>query len=135
MTQTFTVKKTAAVTVVGYNMFTDENWKTSGQTRKINTIAIVGSTAVADCEFELKVGEKLLGTFINTKAGAAVAPVFEDFISVNGWAGKGMQISLTCTDAANANDVIVQIKMTNQTRRYSGRRSYNRRRRTYRRRY
>lgn len=135
MTNVFQVSKTAATCIVGYNMFQNETWNNVSYARKIKSFAIVGSTNVGDCAVDLKIGQRIVGTFYNTQGGANVVPEKEDTKFPNAYVKSGDQVQCIVTDAAAANPVIVEIAFDpvkrSSFRRWTGaRRSYSYRPRT-----
>ena len=99
----------AATAVVGYDLFQNETWNISSRRRAIQGIAAVGSTAINDCQFDLFVEDKKIGTFYNTRAGV-IAPLQEDAIPLGRiYVPPGSKISGIVTVAPAASPLIARV--------------------------
>lgn len=120
MTNEFSVSATAATAIVGYNFLQNEKWKSATYDRKISSISVVGSAAVADFQGELWVGEARKGVFWNTHAGAAIAPVKEDSRFPACLVPANAEVQFKVTDAPATNPVLVTICFVPAKKRKTG---------------
>lgn len=127
MTNAFQVVTAVGVAVVGYNMFEDESWKNVNYNRWISSFAIVGSTNPQDFAVELRVGQRLVGTFYNSTGGANIIPDDTDRKFVKAFVPRGQEIQCIVIDAAAGNSVVAEIKFDSANKKvYSYRRPYYR---------
>jgi len=62
----FTADNTAAVAIVGADLFTGETWARSPVDRVLNGIAYTGSAVIGDTEIEVFIDEVRVGSFFNS---------------------------------------------------------------------
>jgi len=62
----FTADVTAAVAIVGADLFTGEVWARTPQDRTLNGIAFTGSAVIGDAEIEVFIDEVRVGSFFNS---------------------------------------------------------------------
>ena len=62
----FTADNTAAVAVVGADLFSGETWARSPVNRVLNGIAYTGSAVIGDTEIEVFIDEVRVGSFFNS---------------------------------------------------------------------
>ena len=62
----FTADVTAAVGIVGADMFTGETWARSPVDRVLNGFAFTGSAVIGDAEVEVFIDEVRVGSFFNS---------------------------------------------------------------------
>ena len=110
MTNQFQVTKTAAEAVVGADLFQGEKFATATYGRKLASIAVVGSAAIADFAVELWAGEARKGLFLNSSAGAAIVPKKEDQKFPGALVPANSQLMCKVTDAAATNPVVIEVK-------------------------
>lgn len=102
--------------------------------RRITKIAMVGSTAVNDCQFELMVGGKHVGYFQNTHAALENIDHNTDVLNVDFFVPANSRIQFFCrAENAGANPVVIFMQFSPPKRTYTRRTSY--RRNNYRRNY
>jgi len=63
----YTADNTAAVAIVGADLFSGEVWARAPQDRMLNGVAFTGSAVVGDAEIELLIDEVRVGSFFNSK--------------------------------------------------------------------
>lgn len=67
----YLVEGSAATWAVDDNLLDDENWiNQDNWARRVTRIGVAGSDAIAECELELRYGERVVATFRNTTSGA-----------------------------------------------------------------
>ena len=62
----FTADNTAAVAIVGADLFSGEVWARTPQDRVLNGIAYTGSAVIGDTEIEVYIDEVRVGAFFNS---------------------------------------------------------------------
>jgi len=62
----FTADNTAAVAIVGADLFAGEVWARTPQDRTLNGIAYTGSAVIGDTEIEVYIDEVRVGSFFNS---------------------------------------------------------------------
>jgi len=62
----FTADNTAAVAIVGADLFAGETWARSPVDRVLNGIAYTGSAVIGDTEIEVFIDEVRVGSFFNS---------------------------------------------------------------------
>jgi len=62
----FTADVTAAVAIVGADLFTGEVWARTPQNRVLTGIAYTGSAVIGDTEIEVYIDEVRVGSFFNS---------------------------------------------------------------------
>jgi len=95
----FTSDVTAAVAIVGADLFTGEVWARTPQDRVLNGIAFTGSAVIGDCEIEVYIDEVRVGSFFNS---ALLTPQVDRDISPLESLGVpgGAQLRAVVVDAA-----------------------------------
>ena len=97
---------TAAVAIVGADLFDGETWGRAPRNRVITEFAMVGSTNPADTKIDLKVEETGIGSFFNTQGGANLVPQKDDIRVLNRYfVPANAQIRAIVTNAAATNAV------------------------------
>jgi len=62
----FTADNTAAVAIVGADLFSGEVWARTPQDRVLNGVAYTGSAVIGDTEIEVYIDEVRVGSFFNS---------------------------------------------------------------------
>lgn len=101
----------AATLTLGVDALRNERLNVSSRRRVLHGVAVVGSTAVNDCEIALYIEDYFVGNFRNTKAGAAVAIASqEDIVPVGPHAiPAGSKLSAIISVAVVGNPLIIQL--------------------------
>ena len=96
---TYTAANTAAVAIVGADLFVGEVWARSPQDRVLNGIAYTGSAVIGDTEIEVYIDEVRVGAFFNS---ALLTPqVDRDVVPLEGLGvPAGAQLRALVVDAA-----------------------------------
>lgn len=102
----YEVSVAAATAVLGYNMFQNQSWVTSGRTRRIVGFAVTGSAAAGDAAVDLKVGQFVVSTKYNTTTGF---PTRDHMVPLNAVVPAGELISCIVTDAPGTNPLNILI--------------------------
>jgi hypothetical protein len=111
----YTISNTAAVAIVGADLFGNEVWSRSPRNRVATSFAMVGSTNAGDTGVDLFIDETRIGTFMNTQGGANLVPQFDDFQSLEAlFIPAGAQLRCVVNDAAASNPVITTIRVEDQ---------------------
>lgn len=110
MTNEFQIVRTAAEAALGEDMLKDEKFNRTNYSRWLSSIAVVGSTNIGDCGFELFSGERRIGTFYNTAGGANLIPDDSDRKYPKSIVRASEGLSLICIDAAAGNNVVFELK-------------------------
>jgi hypothetical protein len=101
-----TVLESSAASAVGTDLLDGKKIQSSRRPRAVRFIGLVGSTAVADAAIDLFYGDKYVGTFYNTTAGAAKVPLAnQDLIPVGRglMCPPGVDLHAFITDAGTGN--------------------------------
>lgn len=101
---------TAAVAVVGYDLLTSEVENRQPYARTIVGVGCIGSAAIGDFEFELRVNGKSEGRFQNTTVGVGASnpgavAMDKDLKKVDIYVPANSRIEALVTDAATTNAV------------------------------
>ena len=101
----------AATLTLGVDALRNERLNVSSKNRVLRAVAVVGSTAVNDCEIALYIEDFFAGNFRNSKAGAAVAVAGnEDLVPIGPFAvPAGSKISALISIAVVGNPLIIQL--------------------------
>jgi len=83
--------------------------------RILKTIGLVGSTAIADFNIDLYAGQRHLGTFYNTTAGAAKVPIDVDRKEIQAFIPANSPLIARCGAAANAQNVVLELEFGTPT--------------------
>jgi len=99
----------AATAVVGYDLFQNTFWKTSGRRRVIRGLACKGSAAAGDTQVDILVGETTYSQLFNTSTGF---PNMDDvFPAGNIPVPPGSPISAIVRDAPATNPINMLIDL------------------------
>lgn len=103
---------TAAVAVVGADLWTGEVWARAPYDRILRSIAVAGSAVILDFEAALSIDEVRVGNFTNT---ALLAPQADRDTMDLGDLGvpAGAQLRLVVTDAAATSVINTQVELVN----------------------
>lgn len=105
----YQVSIAAATAVVGYDLFQNTFWKTSGRRRLIRGLACRGSAAAGDTQIDIMVGEVTVSTLYNTTTGF---PNMDDvFPAGNIPLPAGTPVSAIVRDAPATNPINVLIDL------------------------
>ncbi|GAI11294.1 unnamed protein product [marine sediment metagenome] len=101
----------AATLTLGVDALRNERMNVSSRRRVLRGVAVVGSTAINDCEIALYIEDFFVGNFRNTKGGAAVQVVAnEDIFPVGPHAiPAGSKLSAIISVAVVANPLMIQL--------------------------
>jgi hypothetical protein len=107
---TYMASSTAAVAIVGADLFDGETWSRSPRNRALVSFGMVGSTNPADTGVELRIDETRVGAFFNSRGGANLSPNKDDIFALeNLFIPAGAQVRCVVTDAAATNAVITAV--------------------------
>lgn len=97
----FTVPNTAAVAIVGADLFANRVWARSPRDRVIAQFGMVGSAVGGDMAVDLLIDETRVGEYMNSRGGAGLVPLKDDMIVLEDLLVQaGSQIRCIVTDAA-----------------------------------
>lgn len=95
----------AATAVLGYDLTTNQIWKTSSLDRALTGIALKGSAAANDTKVDVYVDSVKVGEFYNTSTGF---PNMDDVIPMDmNFVPAGANLSIIVTDAPSTNPINV----------------------------
>lgn len=104
----YEVSVAAATAVLGYNMFQNQPFQTSGRPRRIVGLAVTGSAAGGDAAVDLKIGSITVASKYNTTTGF---PTKDHVVPINAFIPPGELISCVVTDAPLTNPLNVLIEI------------------------
>ena len=111
----YTISNTAAVAIVGADLFNGETWARSPRNRVATGFAMVGSTNPGDTGVDLFVDETRIGAFMNTQGGANLVPNRDDMNDLEAlFIPAGAQLRCVVNDAAATNAVITTMRVEDQ---------------------
>jgi len=111
----YTIPNTAAVAIVGADLFAGETWGRSPRNRVATGFGIVGSAVAGDMAVDLFVDETRIGTFMNTRGGAGIVPNFDDMLHLERlFIPSGAQLRCVVTDAALTEIVRTTLRVEDQ---------------------
>jgi len=97
----FTVPNTAAVAIVGADLFANQVWARSPRDRVVSKFGMVGSAVGGDMAIDLLIDETRIGEYMNTRGGAGLVPNFDDMSVLEDLlVPAGAQLRCVVTDAA-----------------------------------
>ena len=101
----------AATLTLGVDALRNERMNVSSRRRVLRGVAVVGSTAINDCEVSIYIEDYFVGVFRNSQAGAAVSiNASEDIVPVGPHAiPAGSKITAIVSIAVVGNPLIVQL--------------------------
>lgn len=93
-----TIGTAAAVAVLGYNLLQNRpDVQTAGRNRTLRGFALTGSAVIGDCSVDIKVGDRVVGTFFNS---ALLTPqANRDIMPMSVFVPVGVPISAIVVDA------------------------------------
>lgn len=99
----------AATLILGVDALRNERMNVSSKPRQLRGVAVVGSTAINDCEVTLYIEDFIVGQFRNTRAGAAIQVLADQDIQPVGphFIPPGAKITARITDAVVGNPLII----------------------------
>lgn len=105
-----TVATAAAVAVLGYNLLQNRpDIQTAGRNRTLRGFAFTGSAVIGDCSVEIKVGERVVGTFFNS---ALLTPQADrDVQKMSVHCPIGSPVSVIVKDAPATSPVYVMLDL------------------------
>lgn len=92
----------AATAILGYDLFVNEIWKRRAGWRWLASLGLKGSTAGADTECELYIGETRIANVFNTTTGF---PDRDDAMPVGRYIPPNEEIRLVVVDAPATNPI------------------------------
>ncbi len=96
------VSVAAATAILGYDLLSNQNWRSKGVPRVLTGIGMTGSAAAGDTAIDLFIGDRKVATIFNTVTGFPtgdhVKPLLEGV-------PPGEQIAAIITDAAATNPI------------------------------
>jgi len=105
-----TVAVAAAVAVLGYNMLQNRpDIQSSGRARTLRGFALTGSAVIGDCSVDVKVGDRVVGTFFNS--GLLTPQADRDKMSMSVMVPAGVPVSVIVTDAPATNPLYAQLDL------------------------
>lgn len=100
----------AATAVLGYNMLQNRpDVQTAGRDRTLRGIALSGSAVLGDCSVDVKVQDRVVGTFFNS--GLLTPQKDRDFVAMAVHVPAGAPVSVIVTDAPATNILYVQLDL------------------------
>ena len=101
----------AATLTLGVDALRNERMNVSSRRRVLRGVAVVGSTAINDCEVSIYIEDFFVGRFRNSRAGAAVqVAANEDIVPVGPHAiPAGSKIVAIVSIAVVGNPLIIQL--------------------------
>lgn len=88
----------AATAVLGYNMLQNRpDIQSAGRTRTLRGFALTGSAVIGDASVDVKVGDRVVGTFYNS--GLLTPQADRDKMSMSVMVPAGVPVSVIVTDA------------------------------------
>jgi len=93
-----TVPTAAAVAVLGYNLLQNRpDIQSAGRDRTLRGFALTGSAVIGDCGVDIKVGDRVVGSFVNS---ALLTPNADrDVFKMSVFVPTGVPVSIIVTDA------------------------------------
>lgn len=93
-----TIGTAAAVAVLGYNLLQNRpDVQSAGRTRTLRGFALTGSAVIGDCSVDIKVGDRVVGTFFNS---ALLTPQSDrDVMPMSVMVPVGVPVSVIVVDA------------------------------------
>lgn len=108
---TYTSPVTAAVAVVGADLFEGKVWARSPADRVLQGVSYTGSAVVGDTEIEVFVDETRIGSYFNSKL---LTPNIDDMFAVgNLGVPAGALLRAMVLDAAATSIVYAQVQIAN----------------------
>ena len=102
----YTADRTAAIAIVGADLFDGEVWARAPQDRILTGIAYTGSAVIGDTEIEVYIDEVRVGSFFNSKL---LTPDGDDIMPLEDLGvPAGAQIRALVVDAAATSIVYAQ---------------------------
>jgi hypothetical protein len=100
----------AATLTVGVDAFRNERKNVTGRPRVITGIIIVGANAINEARIGLYVGDMLLGSFRNSRAGVAAPIVPDDVQGIgNRFVAAGDKIAAIVEVAPTVSPLLIQV--------------------------
>ncbi len=126
----------AATCVDEYDFADGEKWNKAAYPRNLRYAGLVGSTALGDTEIEINIGNQYHSNLFNTTVGASKVPTYLlDMLKIkNGLIRPNELLEVMCVDAADTQNVVLELDIGGM-RIPSPRRRRTTRRRRSRRRY
>jgi len=93
-----TIGVAAATAVLGYNVLQNRpDVQSAGRTRTLRGFALTGSAVIGDCSVDVKVGDRVVGTFYNS---ALLTPQSDrDVMPMSVHVPAGVPVSVIVVDA------------------------------------
>lgn len=93
-----TIGTAAATAVLGYNLLQNRpDVQSAGRTRTLRGFALTGSAVIGDCSVDVKVGDRVVGTFFNS---ALLTPqANRDVMPMSVHVPAGVPVSVIVADA------------------------------------
>lgn len=111
----YMVAATAAVAIVGANLFSTETWSRSPRPRLITEFGMTGSAVGGDTTVELEIDETRIGSFFNTRAGAGIVPNKDDMFPLERlYIPAGAELRCVVRDGATTEIVRMAIGIEDQ---------------------
>jgi len=105
----YTADITAALAIVGADVFNGERWARSPQDRALDGVGVCGSAVVGDTEVEIYIDEVRVGSFFNNKL---LVPNNEDLMPLESLGiPAGAQLSCVVVDAAATSILYVMVSI------------------------
>jgi hypothetical protein len=124
----FAGAETAAATAVGVDVLANESevWRMDSAKRILVSVAIVGSTNPGDCAFDVMIGNKLVGTVMNSRGGANLYPNRDDEQYIGKFVNSGAPVQLIVRSVSVGNPIVYYFRFK-PWRNIRRRRTYRRR--------
>ena len=95
----------AATAILGYDLATNQTWKTNGRNRRLVSVGLAGSAAALDSRVDIMIGEVKVGELYNSSTGAVQKDT--DMFRGGGILQGGTPISIIIVDAPATNPLNV----------------------------
>lgn len=105
-----TIGTAAAVAVLGYNLLQNRpDVQSAGRTRTLRGFAVTGSAVIGDASVDVKVGDRVVGTFFNS---ALLTPQADrDVQKMSVHVPPGSPVSVIVTDAPATSILYVMLDL------------------------
>jgi len=107
---TTTIGTPAATAALGYNLLQNRpDVQSSGRNRTLRGIALTGSAVIGDCSVDVKVGDRVVGTFFNS--GLLTPQANRDVMPLSVHVPTGVPVSVIVTDAPATSILYVMLDL------------------------
>lgn len=105
-----TIATPAATAILGYNLLQNRpDVQSAGRNRTLRGFALTGSAVIGDCSVDIKVGDRVVGTFFNS---ALLTPNADrDVMPLSVYVPAGVPVSVIVTDAPATSILYVMLDL------------------------